>query len=99
MPHGLRRPGIVLALLLLPLAGEARAAERCTEVAGHVAAADPVVEVAAGPDWRPLGPGTPVCVGDVLRVRADQRAVLTLENGGGFVDLAPGTATRIVAVP
>ena len=93
MPLPLRHPGALVAILLL-LPKLAAAAERCAMPAGHIAAVEDLVEVAAGADWTRLALGEPLCVGDTLRAGENGRSAVIL-NSGAVLRLAPGTTLRI----
>ena len=85
----LRHPGALVAILLV-LPELAAAAERCAVPAGHIAAVEDLVEVAAGADWTRLALGEPLCVGDTLRAG---------ENGRSAVILASGAVLRLARAP
>jgi Tfp pilus assembly protein PilF len=93
MPFPLRHPGALVAVLLV-LPDFAFAAERCTVPAGHIAAVEDLVEIAAGADWTRLTLGAPLCVGDTLRAGENGRSAVIL-NSGAVLRLAPGTTLRI----
>ena len=93
MPLPLRHPGALVAILLL-LPKLAAAAERCAIPAGHIAAVEDLVEVAAGADWTRLALVEPLCVGDTLRAGENGRSAVIL-NSGAVLRLAPGTTLRI----
>jgi tetratricopeptide (TPR) repeat protein len=93
MPLPLRHPGALVAILLV-LPELAAAAERCAVPAGHIAAVEDLVEVAAGADWTRLALGEPLCVGDTLRAGENGRSAVIL-NSGAVLRLAPGTTLRI----
>ena len=93
MPLPLRHPGALVAILLV-LPELAAAAERCAVPAGHIAAVEDLVEVAAGADWTRLALGEPLCVGDTLRAGENGRSAVILTSGA-VLRLAPGTTLRI----
>ena len=93
MPLPLRHPGALVAILLV-LPELAAAAERCAVPAGHIAAVEDLVEVAAGADWTRLALGEPLCVGDTLRAGENGRSAVILDSGA-VLRLAPGTTLRI----
>src|SRR5689334_7339381 len=92
MPHALARLALIATLATASVS--AAAVERCAEVVGRVAAAEPRVEVVLGPDRRALAPGEPLCAGDILTSGDGERAVVVLQ-AGGTIQLAPDSTVTI----